>query len=65
MLDNCELIIEDVIKSLQENNMRYVYMYLVKVLLKDYRLKKYKDMERKVLDIVIIFFGKLFILGIF
>lgn len=45
--------------------MRYVYLRLAEVLKKDYRLEKYKKMEKKVLDIVIIFFGRLFNLGIF
>eukprot|EP00105_Crassostrea_gigas_P004017 XP_011417083.2 PREDICTED: TPR and ankyrin repeat-containing protein 1 [Crassostrea gigas] len=57
-LDNCESIIEDATKSLQENNMRHAYMHLAKVLLKDHRSKKHKDMERKALDIVITSLGK-------
>lgn len=57
-MDNCESIIEDATKSLQENNMRHAYMHLAKVLLKDHRSKKHKDMERKALDIVITSLGK-------
>lgn len=37
----------------------------MEVLRKDYKLEKYKDMEKKVLDIVIIYVGRLFSLGIF
>lgn len=38
--------------------MRHAYMHLAKVLLKDHRSKKHKDMERKALYIVITSLGK-------
>lgn len=57
-LDNCESIIEDATKYLQENNMTRAYLRLANVLQKDHRSEKHKEMEKKALDIVINALGK-------